>query len=134
MALKKIVESETKNVAVLQIPASQLLDFIKTGSIDKIFLNFSDPWPKKRYHKRRLVHPNHLTIFEQCLKKSGQIVLKTDNQELYFYALEMFQQRNYQLLEVNPNYQLCEGDFMSEYEKRFRSLNQPIYRIVAKIN
>ena len=134
IALKKIVQEEISNLYVMQLPAAMLLDYLKPHSISKIFLNFSDPWPKKRYYKRRLVHPNHLIIFEQLLKENGQIIVKTDNRSLFEYGLENFKERGYQLDQIDYQYQTIQGDFVSEYEARFRLLNQPIHRCVATVN
>ncbi len=134
IALKKIVNTNIENVKLLQVPAAQLVELIPHHSISKIFLNFSDPWPKSGYKKRRLVHPFHLQIFEQLLKKDGQIAFKTDNLMLFEFGLESFKERNYEIVELSYDYQTIPGDFISEYEARFRSLNQPIYRCVIKIN
>lgn len=133
LALKKIVEVDNlDNIALLNIDATNILDYIPLNSIDKIFLNFSDPWPKKRHAKRRLVSSRYLKIFKQILKSSGQIVLKTDNKNLMEYAKECFDEENFICVDYFDDYQTVEGDFVSEYETRFRSLNQPIYRIIVK--
>lgn len=133
LALKKIVNEEISNLKILNVPAANLLNEIKEHSVDKIFLNFSDPWPKSGHKKRRLVHPVHLELFEKLLALDGEILFKTDNLKLFQYGLEEFVKRNYEFKFLSFDYQLIEGDFMSEYEKRFRSLNQPIYRCVLKI-
>ena len=117
----------------MQVDAAKLNEYLPPSCVDKIFLNFSDPWPKKRYHKRRLVHPNQLAILEQCLKENGQIIVKTDNEELFDFGLDIFKQRGYGILEVDRDYQTIEGDFVSEYEARFRSLHQPIYRCIVQM-
>jgi len=89
-----------ENVKLLQVPAAQLVELIPHHSISKIFLNFSDPWPKSGYKKRRLVHPFHLQIFEQLLKKDGQIAFKTDNLMLFEFGLESFKERNYEIVKA----------------------------------
>ena len=133
IALKKIANEEIENLKILNVPAINLLDYFAEHSISKIFLNFSDPWPKARHEKRRLVHPKHLELFEKLLVSDGKIVFKTDNLKLFEYGLEMFKQRNYTIEFLEYDYNTIEGDFVSEYEARFRSLNQPIYRCVASI-
>ena len=133
IALKKIANLEIENLKILNVPAINLLDYFAEHSISKIFLNFSDPWPKARHEKRRLVHTKHLELFEKLLVSDGKIVFKTDNFKLFEYGLEMFKQRNYTIEFLEYDYNTIEGDFVSEYEARFRSLNQPIYRCVASI-
>lgn len=132
LALKKIVQEEINNIQVANIGADKLLEYFPEHSVEKIFLNFSDPWPKARHEKRRLVHPHYLSIFEKLLKKDGQICFKTDNCQLFDYGVEVFQERKYSIFELSYDYQLKEGDFMSEYERRFRSLGQPIYRCIVQ--
>ena len=133
IAMKKIVNENLNNIKLLNVAALNLLDYIKLHSINRIYLNFSDPWPKSGYQKRRLVHPIHLEIFEKLLETDGEILFKTDNLKLFEYGLEIFNQRNYEIVFLSYDYQLIEGDFLTEYEKHFRSLNQPIYRCVFKI-
>ena len=135
-AINKIKQKEKKvtNLRLIRYDAIELEKVFSENEVDKIFLNFSDPWPKSGYKKRRLVHPFHLQIFEQLLKKDGQIAFKTDNLMLFEFGLESFKERNYEIVELSYDYQTIPGDFISEYEARFRSLNQPIYRCVIKIN
>jgi len=134
VAMKKIVNEGISNVYLLNLPANKLLEYIDEGSINSLYLNFSDPWPQNGYRKRRLVHPIHLEIFEKLLKDNGKIVFKTDNQKLFEFGVENFKQRNYEFEFLSYDYKLLDDDFMTEYEAKFRALGQPIYRAVVKVN
>ena len=134
IAMKKVVNEELSNVRLLNIKALDLVDYIKEGSISKLYLNFSDPWPQNGYRKRRLVHPIHLEIFEKFIKDGGQIIFKTDNLGLFEMGVKNFKIRNYQIDFISYDYQTVTGDYVTEYESKFRALNMPIHRIVATIN
>ena len=134
IAMKKIVNEGLSNVRLLNVKALDLLNFIEEQSIEKLYLNFSDPWPQNGYRKRRLVHPLHLEIFEKLLIDGGTILFKTDNLPLFEMAVKNFNVRNYDILFVSYDYQTVSDDFVSEYEAKFRANGDKIYRIVAKIN
>lgn len=134
IAMKKIVNEGLTNIRLLNVKAIDLLNYIDEESIDKLYLNFSDPWPQNGYRKRRLVHPLHLEIFEKLLIDGGTILFKTDNLPLFEMAVKNFNVRNYEILFVSYDYQTVSGDFVSEYEAKFRTNGDKIYRIVAKIN
>lgn len=134
IAMKKVVNEELSNVRLLNIKALDLVNYIKEGSISKLYLNFSDPWPQNGYRKRRLVHPIHLEIFEKFIKDGGQIIFKTDNLGLFEMGVKNFKIRNYQIDFISYDYQTVTGDYVTEYESKFRALNMPIHRIVATIN
>lgn len=134
IAMKKIVNEGLTNIRLLNVKALDLLNYIDEESIDKLYLNFSDPWPQNGYRKRRLVHPLHLEIFEKLLIDGGTILFKTDNLQLFEMAVKNFNVRNYEILFVSYDYQTVSDDFVSEYEAKFRANGDKIYRIVAKIN
>lgn len=134
IAMKKIVNEGLSNVRLLNVKALDLLNYIEEQSIEKLYLNFSDPWPQNGYRKRRLVHPLHLEIFEKLLIDGGTILFKTDNLPLFEMAVKNFNVRNYDILFVSYDYQTVSDDFVSEYEAKFRANGDKIYRIVAKIN
>lgn len=134
IAMKKIVNEDIKNIRLLNVPAKDLQTLINKESISKLYLNFSDPWPQNGYRKRRLVHPLHLEVFESLLKDNGELIFKTDNFKLFEMAVNNFRIRNYEITFLSYDYQTVEKDYVSEYEARFRSLGQPIYRIAAKVN
>lgn len=134
IAMKKIVNEGLTNIRLLNVKALDLLNYIDEQSIEKLYLNFSDPWPQNGYRKRRLVHPLHLEIFEKLLIDGGTILFKTDNLQLFEMAVKNFNVRNYEILFVSYDYQTVSDDFVSEYEAKFRANGDKIYRIVAKIN
>lgn len=134
IAMKKIVNEGLTNIRLLNVKALDLLNFIDEQSIEKLYLNFSDPWPQNGYRKRRLVHPLHLEIFEKLLVDGGTILFKTDNLPLFEMAVKNFNVRNYEILFVSYDYQTVSDDFVSEYEAKFRANGDKIYRVVAKIN
>ena len=134
IAMKKIVNENIDNIKMLNTKALDLPLLINENSISKLYLNFSDPWPQNGYRKRRLVHPLHLEVFESLLKDNGELIFKTDNFKLFEMAVANFKIRNYEITFLSYDYQTVEKDYVSEYEARFRSLGQPIYRIAAKVN
>lgn len=134
MAMKKVVNEKLENVRLLNLKAMDLLTIIPENSIEKIYLNFSDPWPQNGYRKRRLVHPLHLEVFEKLMIDQGKLIFKTDNLALFEMGVQNLKIRNYDIEFLSYDYQTIPGDFMTEYEAKFRSLNMPIYRVVAKID
>lgn len=134
VAMKKVVNENVKNVFLLNVPANQLKDYIAPSSVQKIYLNFSDPWPQNGYRKRRLVHPLHLEVFESLLQDHGFIYFKTDNEKLFEFGVDNFKQRNYKIQFYSRDYQLESDDFLTEYEAKFRQQKLPIYRCIAQVN
>lgn len=133
MALDKIVEADLPNVQLLNTDGENVADFFADGEVDRVYLNFSDPWPKSKHDKRRLTHANFLKNYEQILVSGGEIHFKTDNQGLFEYSLASFSQYGMTLLEVwldlhNSDF---EGNVMTEYEEKFSSRGSRIYRVEA---
>ena len=114
IAGKKLLENEVKNVLLVNMDVHYLFEKMGKDRFDYIYLNFSDPWPKKRQHKRRLTYP-------------------TDNDLLFNDSVEYFKESKFVVESITYDYQnLDEDDKMTEYEKKFRGLNTPIKRIVAR--
>ena len=134
IAMKKVVNDGVNNIRMLNAKALDLPNFIKENSISKLYLNFSDPWPQNGYRKRRLVHPLHLEVFEKLLVDGGELIFKTDNLKLFEMGVKNFNIRNYQTTFISYDYQTIEGDFVSEYEAKFRAQNMPIHRVAVKVN
>ena len=132
---KKLVEKEVKNAKLSWIDALELLPMLKEESINTLFLNFSDPWPKKRHVKRRLTSETFLSDYFRTLKNDGKLIFKTDNKDLFDYTLESLNSHNFKIIEVDLNY-LGDDDFdmVTEYERKFRELGQPIYKVVVMKN
>jgi tRNA (guanine-N7-)-methyltransferase len=97
-----------------------------------IYLNFSDPWPKKRHWKRRLTTKERLLKMASLLKEDGEIRFKSDNLPLYEYTLEQAPLAGLNVVTSTDHYQLAEDDVLTEYEKQFREQGKPITRIVLK--
>ena len=132
MAAVKIVDAGLENVKLIVDDALVVLPLLKPHSLETIFLNFSDPWPKKRHEKRRLTSSRFLKVYEQALKSGAPIVQKTDQRSLYEFSLQNFIDNGWRVVEHTEDYQThVEFDAMTEYERNFRSLGHPIYRIIA---
>ena len=130
---KKLVENEIKNATLVRANAQVRTPTIKDDSVEGIFLNFSDPWPKKRHAKRRLTSNNFLLEYYRILKHGAKLIFKTDNLDLFNYSLEMIQESPFKLVEANFSYDgKAEFDAMTEYEENFRELGQPIYRLILE--
>ena len=130
---KKLVENEITNAKLMYIDAEVLMKEIKDDSIESIFLNFSDPWPKKRHHKRRLTAESYLNNYYRVLKRGGHLIIKTDNVDLFAFTLENIDNSKFKIVSKTDNYQdYDEFDTMTEYEKSFREEGIPIHRIVLE--
>ena len=130
---KKLVEEEIQNAKLMFINADILMDKIKDNSIEAIFLNFSDPWPKKRHHKRRLTADRYLANYYRVLKSGGRLIIKTDNVDLFAFTLENLENSPFKLVSKTDDYQdYDEFDSMTEYEQSFREEGTPIHRIVLE--
>ena len=132
-ALKKVLLTEPKNVKLI------IGDFAKASFqmpdhlFDDVYLNFSDPWPKVRHHKRRLTAVGNLEKIHRILKPNGMIYLKTDNLELFEFSLLNLQIMSYNMKAIDrPYLEIDQHDVMTEYESFFRGQGQPIYRCVAQ--
>ncbi len=132
-ALDKLLEAPQENLRLLHINATDLAKIFDAKEIAVIYLNFSDPWPKNRHEKRRLTHANFLGSYQQILTENGRIELKTDNQGLFEYSLESFSLKGFQIKNVNLNLHAIDvlGNIKTEYEEKFSSKGQRIYRCEA---
>lgn len=135
--LKKIPETGLRNLAVTSIDAEFLEEFLREGEVGKLYLNFSDPWPKKRHAKRRLTSPRYLGLYEKILRDGGIIEFKTDNRGFFDYSLEQFGDSAFELVAVTYdlyNSDLLEGNIPTEYETRFHNLGTPINKLIARLD
>ena len=133
IAGKKLLENEVKNVLLVNMDVHYLFEKMGKDRFDYIYLNFSDPWPKKRQHKRRLTYPTILNEYYEVLKNNGKVIFKTDNDLLFNDSVEYFKESKFVVESITYEYQnQDEDDKMTEYEKKFRGLNTPIKRIVAR--
>ena len=132
IAGKKILENEIKNVLLINIDMHYLFEKIGENKFDIIYLNFSDPWTKKRQHKRRLTYPTCLNEYYKELKKGGKVIFKTDNDLLFEDSIPYFEESPLEIISITRDYAVLDNDDkMTEYEKKFRGLNTPIKRLIA---
>ncbi len=129
---KKLLQSGLTNVRLLGADFDDAYEQLKPLHFDRIYLNFSDPWPKKKHWKRRLTTKERLLKMASLLKEDGRLVIKTDNDSLYEFTLEQLGLAGLKTLEFTDDYVFDETqDAMSEYERNFRSQGMKIHRIVA---
>ncbi|MEH7124134.1 tRNA (guanosine(46)-N7)-methyltransferase TrmB [Bacillus sp. JJ1503] len=129
-ALDKIIEDELTNVKLMNVNAADLREFFEAGEVDRVYLNFSDPWPKTRHAKRRLTYKTFLKNYEEILVKNGEIHFKTDNQGLFEFSLMSFSEYGLLLKDVSLDLHNSgfEGNIMTEYEEKFSKKGNRIYR------
>ena len=109
------------------------IDQIINKQIDTLYLNFSDPWPKKRHAKRRLTSPIFLNKYDRIFKNKPHIILKTDNKTLFEYSIVSLSNHGYTINEVSLDYN-NENNILTEYEKKFREKGMPIYHLEATLD
>ncbi|EGQ2729243.1 tRNA (guanosine(46)-N7)-methyltransferase TrmB [Staphylococcus pseudintermedius] len=134
--LDKVREHNLTNIKLLCNDAVILTDYFRQGEVDRIYLNFSDPWPKKRHAKRRLTYRTFLALYQQILREDGELHFKTDNRGLFAYSLESMSQFGMYFTKINLNlHQEDEGDNIpTEYEHKFAEKGSRIYRMEAKFH
>lgn len=127
-------EETQNNSAMIVEDAQEIENWFAVGEIDVLHLNFSDPWPKKRAHKKRLSHASFIARYGRLIQDQGEIRMKTDNASLFEFSLLQFQEGGWYLHEIDVDYRRVthEEDAVTEYEQRFLDRNQPIYRAVWK--
>ena len=132
VAMERCVNAGLTNVFFVDANADQLPQFFAPGEVDRIYLNFSDPWPSNRHAKRRLTHGNFLKLYRQVLKMGGQIHFKTDNQPLFEFSVEELPKFGFELSEVTRNlHENGPVGVMTDYEAKFYELGKNINRCVA---
>ena len=115
--------------------SSVLIRAFGMGEVERIYLNFSDPWPKDRHAKRRLTSKEYFARYDQILEKTGQVEFKTDNQDLFTFSLESVKEAGWYLEMSTRDYHnspYVEGNVMTEYEEKFSSIGNPICKLIAK--
>lgn len=136
-ALKKQLEAKLPNLLLVVADGADLCEYFEDGEVSQLYLNFSDPWPKKRNAKRRLTFPTFLKTYEQILTTAGNVVFKTDNRGLFEYSLQSM--NNYGMvfddvcLDLHHDEARLVGNVMTEYEQKFYQKG-PIYRLIAHFN
>ena len=125
---------ELSNLKFMRMDARLLPEVFEKGEVSRIYLNFSDPWPKDRHAKRRLTSKEYWARYNQILCPEGRVIFKTDNRPLFDFSLEQVEVAGWEL----DNYtfdlhhsEYAEGNVMTEYEERFTAKGNPICRLVA---
>jgi len=133
-ALQRLQADPLPNVRLALACASTLDEAFAPGELDRIYLNFSDPWPKKAHAKRRLTHPTFLERYRRALAPAGALHLKTDNRGLFEFTLLQLSQENWRLERVSLDLhaQEPEDNVRTEYEAAFAAEGHPIYALVAR--
>lgn len=133
LAAQRFLQDPRDNLRFILGDAEELPEYFVPGEIARIYLNFSDPWPKSRHAKRRLTHPKYLKIYQNLLAKGGEIHLKTDNLDFFEYSLGCLNETGFSLGRITYDLHNSgfEGNILTEYELRFTGLGQPIFRLEA---
>ena len=135
-AVQKIEEFPLSNVHFLCIDAATLPDIFEHGEVDRIYLNFSDPWPKDRHAKRRLTSHEFLARYDQILNQNGHLEFKTDNQDLFTFSLEEIENSKIWHLDaftrdLHHDSIMNKGNIITEYEEKFSSKGNPICKLIT---
>ena len=134
-ALQKRQQLDLSNIFFLCVDAKNLDLFFAPGEVSRIYLNFSDPWPKDRHAKRRLTSPQFLTVYQKILAPDGAVEFKTDNRGLFEYSLESIPAAGWQITEQTFDLHhspMASGNVMTEYEEKFASEGKPICKLIAR--
>lgn len=129
------MEDKPENLRFLCMNANELPEVFALGEIDRIYLNFSDPWPKDRHAKRRLTSRQFLVRYEQILRPGDLVEFKTDNIGLFDFSLEEIKEHGWILdahtYDLHHTPDLCQGNIMTEYEQKFSSMGNPICKLIT---
>lgn len=132
MAAEKAAAAELKNLRFISVDAIKLGEVFAPGEVDRIYLNFSDPWPNKKHWKRRLTHRRVLKQYDGVLKSGGELFFKTDNEDLFMFTLEELPQIGYEIRWFTHNLHSENiPNIMTEYEQNFSSKGMKIHRLEA---
>lgn len=133
-ASRKFKESQLENLLGVRTVAQRLLEFFDESEIDRIYINFCNPWPKNRQHKKRLSHPRFLELYKVVLKNGGTIELKTDDRPFFDDTVEYFEDSVFEILDVDYDLAADKGDnIVTEYESKWRSRGIKINYIKVKL-
>lgn len=136
--IQKMETENLPNLVFIRMDAEEIAEVFGKEEVSKIYLNFSDPWPKDRHAKRRLPSREFLSRYEEILSKEGNLEFKTDNQALFTFALEELEAAGWHLDQMTEDLHhdadMMEGNIMTEYEERFSSMGNPIYKYIISQN
>ena len=134
-AVEKQDELNLPNLRFIRMDAENITSVFGKEEVDRIYLNFSDPWPKDRHAKRRLTSRQFFARYNEILKSTGRVEFKTDNRPLFDFSVEEVNEAGWKLsvctYDLHNDEKLMEGNVMTEYEERFSSQGNPICKLVA---
>ena len=133
-AVEKTENFEGENLRLIRMDAEEIEEVFAPEEVDRIYLNFSDPWPKDRHAKRRLTSVRFLERYDHILAPDGRIMFKTDNRNLFDFSLEQIEEAGWILENYTydlHNSKFNEGNVMTEYEEKFSAKGNPICRLTA---
>jgi tRNA (guanine-N7-)-methyltransferase len=134
-AVEKQDELQLPNLRFIRMDAENINEVFGVDEVDRIYLNFSDPWPKDRHAKRRLTSRQFFARYDKMLKKEGRVEFKTDNRVLFDFSVEEVKEAGWNLVEctydLHNDERLNEGNVMTEYEKKFSDMGNPICKLIA---
>lgn len=133
-AIQKMELNELPNLKFIRMDAEDIVEVFDKEEVDKIYLNFSDPWPKDRHAKRRLPSKEFLARYDVILKKEGRLEFKTDNKDLFDFALEQLPLAGWEAervtFDLHHDEEMIQGNIMTEYEEKFSALGNPICKYI----
>ncbi len=133
-AVQKMELNPLPNLRFILMDAKEITEVFALEEVDRIYLNFSDPWPKDRHAKRRLPSRQFLGLFDQILKKEGSLEFKTDNRLLFDFAMDEVEPAGWRIkaatYDLHQDESMNQGNIMTEYEEKFSSLGHPIYKYI----
>ena len=134
-AIEKLELEDIPNLKLIKMDAENI-DKVFSKEIRKIYLNFSDPWPKERHAHRRLPGRVFLDRYRRILKEGGTVEFKTDNQDLFSFALDEAAEKGWEIIactrDLHNEPEMNEGNVMTEYEERFSSVGNPICKVILR--
>lgn len=135
-ALQKMESEPLSNLIFIRMDAEEIAEVFGKEEIDRIYLNFSDPWPKDRHAKRRLPSGEFLKRYDSFLKKEGVLEFKTDNRDLFDFALGELDEAGWEAVQVtfdlHRDQEMSTGNIMTEYEEKFSALGNPICKYIIR--
>ncbi len=135
-AIEKCEELDVPNLRLIRMEAEYICDVFEREEIDRIYLNFSDPWPKDRHAKRRLTSKQFFERYDSILKEDGIVEFKTDNDLLFEFSLDQVKEAGWTLVaqtwDLHNDKEQMIGNVMTEYESKFSAMGNPIHKLIAK--
>ena len=135
-AIQKQEEADLPNVKFIRMNAEYIEDVFAPGEVDRLYLNFSDPWPKEKHAKRRLTSRQFLARYDKILKSDGQVEFKTDNDALFAFSLEEVPEAGWKIIaqtfDLHKDETMNAGNIMTEYEEKFSLLGNKIHKMIIE--